>query len=270
MRQQPSPGAEHRPVDAERPLGPTADQQCRPVLVELVGRTGRTGGRRPVQLGDVPADRQTQILRVRQGRVREGCIDVPGQPCGQLVGQARECVLLVEDDRYPASAGGEVDRGRDVATETEHHVGLHPAQQVRRRPNGPGQPQRHQSQLPPRPARQRNRRDQLERQAGRRDDGGLQAAGRAHDGDAHPRLSRLQLVRGRDEGRGVAGRAPAGEDDRQPCSPQRRARELMTAVTCGLVLVARLASTWRAAGSRRAQLSSTPTASRLASSAEPP
>ena len=70
------------------------------------------------------------------------------------------------------------------------------------------------------PARQRHRRDQLERVAGLRDHAVLQAARRAQAGDLDGRVEPAQGVGGREQGRGVAGGATAGEENAHRDQPR--------------------------------------------------
>ena len=104
-----------------------------------------------------------------------------------LVGQAGHGVLLVEDDRHPAPAGGEVGRHRDVAAEADDDVGAGPVEHAGGFADGAAQPDGDLEQVGAGPARQRHRRDQLEGVAGLGDDAVLEAARRAEAGDLDAR-----------------------------------------------------------------------------------
>ena len=185
-------------------------------------------------------------------------------------------VLLVQHDRQAEPPGGQVGRGGHVATETEHRLGLDPAEHARR------------SAAPPAPAGARPG-PGPHRAAGASAPAGSAPAVRPAAGItvvSRPRavptaVSRrsgrwsTQLVRGGDQGRGVPGGPAAGQHHR--AGPGSSAGSGGPAVARPGHRghprhrpLGRRASIARASGSRRAQPSSTPTASRLAISAEPP
>jgi hypothetical protein len=89
----------------------------------------------------------------------------------------------VHDQRDPAAAGGEVGGHRHVAAEADHHVRADPVEDVQRRGHRTAEPVRHAEQVGRRLARQRHRRDQLERVARLRHHPDLEAAGGAQRGD---------------------------------------------------------------------------------------
>ncbi len=274
------PGAEHRLVDLPRPLRPAADQHGRPVRVEPERRAGRTAYAVPVvgrgELGDGPAQRQPDTGRVRQRSLRERGVDVRGDPGRELVGQPGEHVLLVDHDRDAQRPRRQIGRGGDVAAEADQDAGPVGPQQPDRGGDRSGQPGSDQGQVDARAARHRHRWDQLQPQTGGRHHGGLEAAGGAQSQQGGLRGQPPQLVGRGDQRRGVPGGAPAGQHDRtgpgraRAHRAARPDREPVTVVTRALGASDLRASSLRAAGSRRAQLSSTPMPRMLAISAEPP
>ena len=82
----------------------------------------------------------------------------------------------MDDHRKAESAGGEVGRGGNVATEAQHHVGLDPAEELSGRRHRLEEPRPEQSKILTDSTGHRYRGDQLELQPGGRNDGGLQPA----------------------------------------------------------------------------------------------
>ena len=167
--------------------------------------------RGPVEGGDHPADRQADVARVAQRGVGEARRDVPGEPDAELVGDARQRVALVHDQRQPAAPGGEVGRHRDVAAEPDDHVGADPVDHLERGLDRAAQPGRDPGRSALGRRGSRHRRDQLERVARLGDDPGLQAARGAQRGHLDARLETAQRVGGGEQRGGVPRGAPAGE-----------------------------------------------------------
>ena len=204
-------------------------QQRRAVGVEAEELPGLGPQRGPVELADHPADRQPDVRRLRQLRVREADRDHVGDPGTGLVGQAGQGVLLVHDERQLAAAGGEVGRHRDVAAVADHHVRADPVEDRHRLLDRAPQPAGDPQQVGVGAPRHRHRRDQLQRVAGLGHHAVLQAPGRAEAGDLHGRVEAPQGVGGREQGRGVASGATTGKKDAHGfsvldgrCRPDRR------------------------------------------------
>ena len=189
-----------RLVEPPRALRAAGHEQGRPVGVEVEEAAGLGAHRLAVEPRDHRAQRQPDVLGLRQRGVREADRDPTGDAGAGLVGQARHGVLLVQDDRYLAAAGGEVRRHRHVAAEADDHVGTGPVEHPRGVADRTAQPGRDLEQVDVRLAWERDGRDQLERVPGLGDDPGLQAACRAETGDLDVRVEAAQGV-----GRGQQG-----------------------------------------------------------------
>ena len=127
-------GSGHREVDATGALGATRDEERGPVGLEAEVLAGLVAHRRPVEAGDLPADRQADVGGVRQVGAREAGGDVLGEPRAQLVGDAGDRVALVHDDGHVPAPGHQVGRHRDVAAEADHDVGTDAVEDVGRWP----------------------------------------------------------------------------------------------------------------------------------------
>ena len=208
-------GAGDRLVELAGALRAAGDQQRRPVGVEAEELPRLGAQRRAVEPGDHRADRQADVLRVRQRGVGEADRDPLRDPGAGLVGQAGYGVLLVHEQGQPAPPSGEVGRHRDVAAVADDDVGPDPVEDREGLLDGRAQPDRHLEEVGVGLARQRDRRDQLERVARLGHHPVLEAARRAEAGDLDldPEVGSEppDRVGGGEQGRGVAGGAAAGE-----------------------------------------------------------
>jgi hypothetical protein len=119
----------------------------------------------------------------------------------------------VHHDRDAALAGREVGRHGDVAAEADDDIGLDPVDDLERRTLRSAEPLRGLQQGLARLARQRDARHELEREACLGDQPRLEAGLRAEAGDLDRRVMPEQGRGGREQGRGVTGRATTGEQD---------------------------------------------------------
>jgi hypothetical protein len=94
----------------------------------------------PVQVGDLAADRDADVLAVPELGLRVAGEDVRGEPGAEPVGQAGLGVRLVHDDRDLAPPRREIGRGGDVAAEPDQYLGSGPVDRGGGRVDGAGQP----------------------------------------------------------------------------------------------------------------------------------
>ena len=203
-------------VEAARALGSAADQQHRQfgmqaeaVALGSLPAQASGGG----QFCDLRADRQPLKTRAGQRGAGEGGEHRGSEPCGDLVGDAGNGILFLDDHRDAQATGGQVGRHRDVAPEPAHHIRLGLPQDAFRGPHRAGQPERHLQQVEAGLSGQRHCGHEFEDEAGLRDDASLQAAGRADAGDLHLRFGGLERLRGCDQRRRVACCATTGKHD---------------------------------------------------------
>ncbi len=200
-------------VEPARALGAAGDQQGGRVRsqAEPAPRLLAQGG--PVQRGDHPPDRQADVTGSGQRCVREADRDGPGQPRPQLVRDAGHGVALVHHERQASPARGQVGRHGDVAAVADHHVGAHPVDHVEGGAHRPEQPGRHLDQVRRGAARERHRRDQLQRVAGFGDHPLLQPLRGAQRGHLDAGIDPGQGVGGGEQRRGVTRRPAPGKQN---------------------------------------------------------
>ena len=197
-----------------------------------------------------------------------------GQSGRELVCETWEHVLFVDDDGQPEPSGGQVSRGGHVSAEAEDYVSLSPPQQSYRSLHRLKQA-RSEAQVLSGASRHRYRRNQLEFQSGRRDNGGLQPARRAERGKASPGRSRRSS-------RPVAINGDVCPAVPPPASTTEPEADWFMSRRCPLWCASRPPSSFGVGAAWRlrpaaygpqvpgAQASRTPTASKLATNAEPP
>ena len=163
-----------RRVERARALRAAEDEQHRPLGGQPEPLPGPRPQGRSVQLGDRAAQRDAEDLRVGKGAGHGGG-DAGREPGADPVGEARPRVGLVHDDRH-AAAGAEVGGQGDVAAEPDDDVGVDLGEHLPHPADGRAHPTGQAQEVGAGLARQRDRRDQLQRVAARRDEGGVQAA----------------------------------------------------------------------------------------------
>ena len=196
-----------------------------PPVTSSVGRSGsrpKLGAglgpqRGPVE-GAIIRRIGSPVQGVRQVGAGEAGGDVRGEPGAELVGDARAARC---PRAPPAGACGGGRRGTPAPRRSRRSRPPRraaPGRSPRASLTEVAQPARRAQQVGVQPARQRHRRDQLERVARRRDHPGLQPAGRAQGDDLDVGGQPAQRVGGGEQRRGVPGGATTGEQD-----PRRRA-----------------------------------------------
>ena len=160
---EPPGGPEHRVVQRARPLRAAGHEQHGQVGAQPEVRACLVAQPQPVQVGDLAADRDADVLAVPELGVRVAGEDVRGEPGAKPVGQARLGVRLVHDDRDLAPPRREVGRGGDVAAEPDQYLGSGPVDRGGGRVDGAGQPSRHREQLGRDGPGHRHRGDELQR-----------------------------------------------------------------------------------------------------------
>ena len=189
-----SAASEHRVVQRPGALRTAGDQQHRQVGPEPEVGPGLVGQRQPVQAGDLPAQRDAHVTRVRQLSVGLAGEDMPGEPRANAVGQPGTGVRLVHHDRHVTAARGQVGRGGHVPAEADQHLGPGLVQHPPGRRHRGVQPPRHTHQFRGDLARQGHRRDQRELISAHRDQPGLQPALGAQAHDAELRVGPAQRI----------------------------------------------------------------------------
>ena len=248
---------------------------CEPPVTSSVGRSASSpkvrprlvAQRGPVERGDHPADRQPDV----RARARSG---VSGKLVATWSVNRAPSLFAMPGSALPSCttigtlppAGREVGRHRDVAAEADHHVGADPVDDLQGGLDRAAQPGRDPEQVGARAARQRHRRDQLERVARLGDDPALEPARGAERGDLDAGVETAQGVGGGEQRGGVPRRSAPGQQDLHrmrlvvllevtPAEERRRRRSRRAAL---------------APGSERANETSRPSATSEGSSAEPP
>ena len=209
--QEPGQGRGERRVERAGALRAAEDEQHRAVGGQAEPLPGLRPQRGAVQLGDRAAQRDAEDLRAGQAPGHGGG-DPRGEPGADPVGQARPRVGLVHDDRH-AAAGAEVGGERHVAAEPDDDVGVDLGEHLPHPADGRAHPAGQAQQVGAGPSGQRDRRDQLERVAARRDQRGVEAALGAQRRDVRGRVEPPHGVGERQRGLDVARAAPARDDD---------------------------------------------------------
>ncbi len=219
-------------VDRLGALRPAGHEQRRQVRLQPEPRPGggTLGG--AVQGGDRRAQRDPDGARVRQPDLRRGGEHVPGHPGGEPVADTRAGVGLVDDQRDPPPARRQVGGDGDVAAEADDDVGADPLEHRLRGAHRRPESSRRREQRASRPARQRDRRDELERVPAGGDERGVQTLRRAQCGQSGVGGQPSHRVSERQRRLDVSGRAAPGHDDagagglphrRAPARAERRA-----------------------------------------------
>jgi hypothetical protein len=193
------------PVERLSALRAAEDEQHRQVGAEPEARPRLVAEREPVEVGDLPPDRQPQVLGVAQLGLRVPGEDIRGQVRAQPVGDARRRVRLVHHDRHVVPLGRQVGGRGHVAAEADEHVRVHPVEDlpggVHRAREPPGdrqQPRRHR-------AGQRHGRDEFKFIAAQRHQAGLKAPLGAQAGHLNTAVRRAQRVGERERRLDMAG-----------------------------------------------------------------
>ncbi len=204
----------HRGVERAGALGAAEDQQHRTVGGQAEVLTGSRTQGVAVERGDGVPQRDAQHLSVRQAAAGHRRGHAGGEPGADLVRQPRPGVRLVHDDRR-APPGREVRGQGDVAAEPDDDVRVDLAQHVTDRGDGRPHLDRQPQQISARLARQRDRRDQLQRVAARRDEPGVEALLGAERGDGGVGTEPADGVGERHGRLDVPGGTPAGHHNGQ-------------------------------------------------------
>ena len=183
-------GARQCPVERLSALRAAEDEQHRQVGPEPEVRPCLVAEREPVEVGDLPPDRQPQVPGVAQLGLRLPGEDVGGQVRAEPVGDAGERVGLVHHDGDIVPLGRQVGGRGHVAAEPDEHVGPHPVEDLPRGVHRAGQPPGDGQQLGRHRAGQRHGGDEFKVIAAQRHQAGLKAPLSAETGhlDAAVRL----------------------------------------------------------------------------------